>query len=420
MKKFTPLLLALICFCLSPGPGPKALAETVTYDASSLQPIIYETNYEPLMADPEAQAEKFSKLTDVPYGSWFYDAVWDVFQLDLFSGSSETEFSPYEPMTRGMFVTVLGKLAAIDPAEYPGGSFSDVSAEAYYAPYVKWAAGKDFVAGTAPGRFSPEDPVTREQACILLYRYAVAEDLNLETIDEPAAFTDLGGCSESSKQAIQALYRATILSGRSETSFAPAAPINRAEGAQIFTLAHYILKDIKETVPYEAIVPPHLYLTAPAEWHGRMNLSGGGLGFATSGGGSSIVYCRTTFSYGRPTAMHHVDHLLFEVVCTRHNLRYAGRYFDEDGNPYPGYTPLELVEVNGDEWLILLHIQDPEIDFCPTPPKTPGEIKFAQLAQKKIWEVVDSRYYDPSVKVLQNLQGTDWKLDMEDDSSIWH
>ena len=57
----------------------------------------------------------------------------------LFSGTSSTTFSPEEPMTRGMFVTVLGNKAKIDPKDYFTSSFSDVKAGIWYAPQVEWA-----------------------------------------------------------------------------------------------------------------------------------------------------------------------------------------------------------------------------------------------------------------------------------------
>ena len=44
-------------------------------------------------------------------------------------------------MTRGMFVTALGRLAGIDQADYKTGKFTDVKADAYYAPYVNELGG---------------------------------------------------------------------------------------------------------------------------------------------------------------------------------------------------------------------------------------------------------------------------------------
>ena len=59
-------------------------------------------------------------FVDVPEGAWFYDAVEYVSGHDIFRGTSDTEFSPYGTMTRAMMVTVLGRLAQVDPADYTG------------------------------------------------------------------------------------------------------------------------------------------------------------------------------------------------------------------------------------------------------------------------------------------------------------
>ncbi len=91
-----------------------------------------------------AAAEKF---TDVNPNKWYYAAVDYAVGEGLFSGTSAATFSPNEPMTRGMFVTVLGHKAKIDPAQYTESSFSDVKAGKWYAPFVEWAAQNGIVNG---------------------------------------------------------------------------------------------------------------------------------------------------------------------------------------------------------------------------------------------------------------------------------
>ena len=90
-----------------------------------------------------------SPFTDVKPGDWCYDAVLYAKANGFFSGTSETTFSPNGTMTRGMFVTVLGRMAGIDPAKYGGYTgFTDVPEGMYYAPYVKWAAQYGITGGT--------------------------------------------------------------------------------------------------------------------------------------------------------------------------------------------------------------------------------------------------------------------------------
>ena len=60
-----------------------------------------------------AAAERF---TDVKPGAWYYTAVDYAVSEKLFSGTSSNTFSPNTPMTRAMFVRVLGNKANVDPA----------------------------------------------------------------------------------------------------------------------------------------------------------------------------------------------------------------------------------------------------------------------------------------------------------------
>lgn len=110
-----------------------------------------------------------SPFTDVKPGDWCYDAVLYAKANGFFSGTSETTFSPNGTMTRGMFVTVLGRMAGIDPAKYGGDTgFTDVPEGMYYAPYVKWAAQYGITGGTGDGRFSPDAliPASRWRRCL--------------------------------------------------------------------------------------------------------------------------------------------------------------------------------------------------------------------------------------------------------------
>lgn len=78
---------------------------------------------------------------DVKQGDWRYEAVQYVWVNGLFNGTSHTTFSPNDTVKRGMFVTVLGRLAGVDTFQYQGPSaFTDVPEDACFAPYVAWAA----------------------------------------------------------------------------------------------------------------------------------------------------------------------------------------------------------------------------------------------------------------------------------------
>ena len=72
-----------------------------------------------------SEREDALPFTDVADDAWFRDAVDYVWEEGLFSGTSETRFSPDSGMTRGMFVTVLGKKSGIAPEEFMRYRFTD-------------------------------------------------------------------------------------------------------------------------------------------------------------------------------------------------------------------------------------------------------------------------------------------------------
>ena len=81
-------------------------------------------------------------------------------------------FSPDSAMTCAALAAAPGRLEGIDPAGYRTGKFTDVPADARYAPYVNWAADKGIMGGTGETTFSPDSTVTREQMAVILEKYS--------------------------------------------------------------------------------------------------------------------------------------------------------------------------------------------------------------------------------------------------------
>ncbi|MBQ7983502.1 MAG: S-layer homology domain-containing protein, partial [Clostridia bacterium] len=89
-------------------------------------------------------------------------------------------FAPDMTMSRAMFVTVLGRLAEMDPAAYDKPSrFTDVVDNAWYAPYVAWAESSGIVLGYDTGAFGIGDEISVEQAAVIMARFAKADGLTV-------------------------------------------------------------------------------------------------------------------------------------------------------------------------------------------------------------------------------------------------
>lgn len=94
------------------------------------------------------QGQPTSAFQDVSADDWFAQAVAYVSSEGLMSGESTNTFAPNASMTRGMLATVLYRLAG-QPETTAQTTFADVTAGAYYADAVAWAAEQSVIAGTS-------------------------------------------------------------------------------------------------------------------------------------------------------------------------------------------------------------------------------------------------------------------------------
>ncbi|MBR5329499.1 MAG: S-layer homology domain-containing protein [Firmicutes bacterium] len=135
------------------------------------------------VAAGEQDGAVVNPFTDVKETDWYYSSVMYVYENEYFKGTSDTTFEPNESMTRGMFVTVLGRIAGVDENAYKGKdiTFTDVEAGQYYAPYVAWGVECKIVAGYEDGTFRPDKKCTREEMAALFVRYFDAYQINYDT-----------------------------------------------------------------------------------------------------------------------------------------------------------------------------------------------------------------------------------------------
>lgn len=85
------------------------------------------------------------------------------------TGTSDTTFSPNDPVTRAQTVTFLYRYKDESPVKgkLP---FKDVGSKAFYRKAVLWAYQNDVTKGTSDTTFSPGDACNRGQAVTFLYR----------------------------------------------------------------------------------------------------------------------------------------------------------------------------------------------------------------------------------------------------------
>ena len=108
-------------------------------------------------------------FTDVPAGSYYYDAVLWAVENGIAKGTSDTTFSPNMTCSRAQIVTFLWR-SEKSPAAGTANPFADVKSTAYYADAVLWAVKEDITKGTTSTAFSPNTDCTRAQIVTFLWR----------------------------------------------------------------------------------------------------------------------------------------------------------------------------------------------------------------------------------------------------------
>lgn len=120
-------------------------------------------------AGSPAPKTKVMPFTDVPSGSYYYDAVLWAMEQGITKGTSDTMFSPDATCTRAQIVTFLWR-ANGSPAVSGNSAFTDVAADAYYAAAVKWAEKNGVTGGIGGGLFGSNNNCTRAQIVTFIYR----------------------------------------------------------------------------------------------------------------------------------------------------------------------------------------------------------------------------------------------------------
>lgn len=195
---------------------------------------------------------------DIPDNAWYNEFVSILKQINVIDGVSETEFDPNREITRGEFVKLIAAIENIDLSSYNQiSTFSDVSTDDWYSEYVSWAAENGIAEGIDENYFLPQNSISREEAIVMLYRYAMsygdgiiyAKHYNAQY--EKPVFLDENEISSWAIEGIDFLSIAGVICGDNENMLRPKRNITRAEAAKM--IAVYYLFDKRPTLITDGI-----------------------------------------------------------------------------------------------------------------------------------------------------------------------
>ena len=160
--------------------------------------------------------------------SWAYQEIDYLANSRVISGTGDCRFSPNAPLKRADFVLMLYQAYSMS-AYVGGGSFSDVPDNAYYANALSAARNLGIVYGDSSGLFHPTDPLTRQDAMVMLRRTLDKTGLQFQS-GSLSAFSDAGQVASYARNDVAALVNAKIISG-ANGKLRPTATVSRAEMA---------------------------------------------------------------------------------------------------------------------------------------------------------------------------------------------
>lgn len=167
-----------------------------------------------------------SKFTDIA-GHWAKDAIQTFEKNGWVNGISDTIFAPEMGMTRGMFVTILGRMNQVE-AGAVASEFVDVEPGKYYTGYIQWAYEAGIVSGVGNNRFAPNRNITREEMAVMVNNYLKTKGYKPTERDD-IAFQDEHEISDWAKSAVHHLARCGIVAGKDNNRYDAHAGATRAE-----------------------------------------------------------------------------------------------------------------------------------------------------------------------------------------------
>ena len=163
--------------------------------------------------------------------SWMDPYLDQVVDWGIMAGDKDGNLHPDRQITRAEFVTLINR--AFGHKEVGATPFRDVPESAWYAEDVAIAYRAGYFAGTSATTASPEAPVTREQAVVMLGRNMRMQEGAGSILD----YTDNTSMAPWSRGIIQEATDMGIVTGYDDGSFRPLTPITRGQAATIITRA---------------------------------------------------------------------------------------------------------------------------------------------------------------------------------------
>lgn len=205
-----------------------------------------------------AEATQKTPFTDMVSGHWAEKHIAKLYLQGVIDGyknavDGTSTFQPEKSISQQEAVLMALKFSGLkDDAEIRFGSTSiyfqeGFAVSAYFTPYIEYAFSEGLLERDEEYGLAVEDkeqdwgskPASREWVTKLIVK-AIGQDAVAQQLKYTQShFGDAGNISDRYLGYVNAAYQLKLITGKTETAFAPADPVNRASLATLFSRAQY-------------------------------------------------------------------------------------------------------------------------------------------------------------------------------------
>lgn len=180
-----------------------------------------------------------SRYLDVPENSWATVPVYAAKDFNIMEGTGDNLFGFGKTIKKSEFVTIINKMFKWELITPETSSFSDVSKNAWYYPYIETALKHNVFDKTE--LFEPQKEITREEMAVMLVRALGYSEIAKNAEGDFTVFNDI----TSNIGYINVAYDIGMTKGTSSTTFSPKQTAKREEAATM--MVNIYKKFTKET-----------------------------------------------------------------------------------------------------------------------------------------------------------------------------
>lgn len=176
--------------------------------------------------------EQSGGFTDIGEAYWAGEAINYLAGKGIVNGRTLNRFEPESNITRAEFSKIIAE--AFFSGEKGGAvAFNDVEEGEWYYNAVSVLAEKGIVKGSPDGYFSPNSNISREDMAVIIARTAEVTGKSFSYGNSEPEFFDGGNISDYAVEAVTNLYKAGVISGMPDGTFAPRDNLTRAQACKV-------------------------------------------------------------------------------------------------------------------------------------------------------------------------------------------